>query len=70
MTLAILYRDELSDYDFGPGHPFRGDRYRSGGTLNGGGVKGWEGKVGFPLQGVYQTPSSLKIVQQNAGASI
>jgi len=27
MTLAILYRHELSDYDFGPGHPFRGDRY-------------------------------------------
>jgi acetoin utilization protein AcuC len=27
MTLAILYRDELSEYDFGPGHPFRGDRY-------------------------------------------
>ena len=28
MTLAILYRQELSEYDFGPGHPFRGDRYR------------------------------------------
>ncbi len=25
--LAILYRDELREYDFGPGHPFRGDRY-------------------------------------------
>jgi acetoin utilization protein AcuC len=24
---AILYRDELKEYDFGPGHPFRGDRY-------------------------------------------
>jgi acetoin utilization protein AcuC len=27
MTLAILYREELKEYDFGPGHPFRGDRY-------------------------------------------
>jgi acetoin utilization protein AcuC len=27
MALAILYREELSEYDFGPGHPFRGDRY-------------------------------------------
>ncbi len=24
---AILYRPELREYDFGPGHPFRGDRY-------------------------------------------
>ncbi len=28
MALAILYRPELREYDFGPGHPFRGDRYR------------------------------------------
>lgn len=27
--LAILYRPELQEYDFGPGHPFRGDRYRA-----------------------------------------
>ena len=27
MTLAILYGEELREYDFGPGHPFRGDRY-------------------------------------------
>ncbi len=27
MALAILYREELNEYDFGPGHPFRGDRY-------------------------------------------
>jgi acetoin utilization protein AcuC len=27
MPLAILYRPELREYDFGPGHPFRGDRY-------------------------------------------
>lgn len=27
MTVAILYREELKEYDFGPGHPFRGDRY-------------------------------------------
>ena len=27
MTIGILYRDELNEYDFGPGHPFRGDRY-------------------------------------------
>jgi len=25
--IAILYRQELKEYDFGPGHPFRGDRY-------------------------------------------
>jgi len=28
MTIAVLYRDELKEYDFGPGHPFRGDRYQ------------------------------------------
>ena len=28
MPLAILYRPELREYDFGPGHPFRGDRYQ------------------------------------------
>jgi acetoin utilization protein AcuC len=28
MTVAILYRDELKEYDFGSGHPFRGDRYQ------------------------------------------
>ncbi len=27
MALAMLYRPELREYDFGPGHPFRGDRY-------------------------------------------
>jgi acetoin utilization protein AcuC len=27
MTVAILYRPELKEYDFGVGHPFRGDRY-------------------------------------------
>jgi len=27
MPLGILFREELSEYDFGPGHPFRGDRY-------------------------------------------
>jgi acetoin utilization protein AcuC len=27
MTVALLYRDELKEYDFGPGHPFRGDRF-------------------------------------------
>lgn len=27
MAIAILYRDELREYDFGPGHPFNGDRY-------------------------------------------
>jgi acetoin utilization protein AcuC len=27
MAVAILYRDELKEYDFGPGHSFRGDRY-------------------------------------------
>ena len=28
MAIAILYREELKEYDFGPGHPFRGDRYQ------------------------------------------
>jgi acetoin utilization protein AcuC len=28
MALAILYREELKEYDFGPGHSFRGDRYK------------------------------------------
>lgn len=27
MPIAILYREELKEYDFGPGHPFRGERY-------------------------------------------
>jgi acetoin utilization protein AcuC len=27
MILPIVYREELREYDFGPGHPFRGDRY-------------------------------------------
>jgi acetoin utilization protein AcuC len=28
MPLAILYSPDLKEYDFGPGHPFRGDRYQ------------------------------------------
>jgi acetoin utilization protein AcuC len=27
MTIGILFKDELKEYDFGEGHPFRGDRY-------------------------------------------
>ncbi len=27
MTIPLLYREDLKEYDFGPGHPFRGDRY-------------------------------------------
>lgn len=27
MAIAILYREEMKEYDFGPGHPFRGDRF-------------------------------------------
>ena len=27
MAIAILYREDLKEYDFGPGHSFRGDRY-------------------------------------------
>lgn len=27
MTLGIIYTEELKEYDFGPGHPFCGDRY-------------------------------------------
>jgi acetoin utilization protein AcuC len=27
MTVSILYSAELKEYDFGTGHPFRGDRY-------------------------------------------
>ncbi len=29
MAIAILYREELKEYDFGPAHPFRGDRYEA-----------------------------------------
>ncbi|GAH37298.1 unnamed protein product, partial [marine sediment metagenome] len=29
MKTAIIYSDELKNYDFGPGHPFRGDRFAS-----------------------------------------
>ena|GEM_PF-121797 len=29
LTAAVLYQDELKEYDFGSGHPFRGDRYES-----------------------------------------
>jgi len=28
MAIGILYQERLSEYDFGPGHPFRGDRYQ------------------------------------------
>jgi len=28
MAFAILYRQELREYDFGPGHSFRGNRYQ------------------------------------------
>jgi len=27
MAFVVLYRQELREYDFGPGHPFRGGRY-------------------------------------------
>jgi acetoin utilization protein AcuC len=27
LALGILYQESLKEYDFGPGHPFRGDRY-------------------------------------------
>ncbi len=33
MAIAILYRDDIKEYDFGPGHPFRGDRYEIFPTL-------------------------------------
>ncbi len=29
MSVAILFREELKEYDFGPGHPFRGNRYET-----------------------------------------
>lgn len=29
MTIGILYREEIKQYDFGPGHSFRGDRYEA-----------------------------------------
>ena len=29
MVIGVLYQDELKEYDFGPGHPFRGDRYEA-----------------------------------------
>ena len=28
MAIGIIYREELQEYDFGSGHPFRGDRYQ------------------------------------------
>ena len=28
MTIGMLFREEVRQYDFGIGHPFRGDRYR------------------------------------------
>jgi acetoin utilization protein AcuC len=28
MPTPILYNEDLKEYDFGPGHPFRGDRYQ------------------------------------------
>jgi len=28
MTIGIIYREELQEYDFGSGHAFRGDRYQ------------------------------------------
>jgi len=33
LAIAILYRDDIKEYDFGPGHPFRGDRYEIFPTL-------------------------------------
>jgi acetoin utilization protein AcuC len=27
LAIAILYDEDLKEYDYGPGHPFRGDRY-------------------------------------------
>jgi acetoin utilization protein AcuC len=27
MTIAVVYSEDIKKYDFGPGHPFRGDRY-------------------------------------------
>jgi acetoin utilization protein AcuC len=27
LTIGVLYQEGLKEYDFGPGHPFRGDRY-------------------------------------------
>jgi len=29
MSVAVLYREELKEYDFGSGHPFRGSRYEA-----------------------------------------
>jgi acetoin utilization deacetylase AcuC-like enzyme len=29
MSLAVLYREGLKEYDFGAGHPFRGERYHT-----------------------------------------
>ena len=28
MIIGIIYREELQEFDFGSGHPFRGDRYQ------------------------------------------
>jgi len=29
LAFTVLYRQELEEYDFGPGHPFRGNRYQT-----------------------------------------
>lgn len=29
IVIALLYREELKEYDFGPWHSFRGDRYET-----------------------------------------
>ena len=29
MAIGILYQEGLKEYDFGPGHPFQGDRYEA-----------------------------------------
>jgi hypothetical protein len=29
MKVGIIYSNKLKNYDFGPGHPFRGDRFES-----------------------------------------
>ncbi|MFC2068605.1 histone deacetylase family protein [Chloroflexota bacterium] len=28
IAIGLLYQEKLGEYDFGPGHPFRGDRYK------------------------------------------
>lgn len=54
METTIIYSDELKNYDFGPGHPFRSDRFTSF-------LKLYEEKVG--------KNKNFRLVKKDEGAS-